>query len=85
MPILSVIIGALSADLPLDWSVDPTDWDVRRFASEAIRGGALRGVETTASPSEMFEAYVVDRFTSPDGQRHIYLRPSGAFAGPRSA
>jgi hypothetical protein len=84
MPILSVIIGALSADLPLDWNVDPTDWDVRRLALEAVRSGAVRGLAPPALP-ESFDSYVVDRFTSPDGQRRIYLRPQVPFAGPRSA
>jgi hypothetical protein len=85
MPILSVIIGALSADLPLDAVGEPTDWDVRRLAVEAIRGGAVRGLSNLALPPGAFDGYVVDRFTSPDGQRRIYLRPQVPFGGPRSA
>ncbi len=86
MALLNITYGAVSADVVLDAFAEPTDWDVRRLAVEAVRGGRLAGLDQQpALPPSAFDAYVVDRFTSPGGQKRIYLRPQVPFAGPRSA
>lgn len=74
MAVLNITYGGFSTDHPLDLMVEPTDSDIRRVAIELIRAGAAA-----------FEHYVVDRFTSPNGERRIYLRPKVPFGGPRSA
>lgn len=74
MAVLNITYGGLSTDHPLDLLVELTDSDIRRVAVELIRAGAAA-----------FEHYVVDRFTSPSGERRIYLRPKVPFGGPRSA
>lgn len=79
MAVLNITHGGLSTDYSLDSLlgdkvVELTDSDVRRIAVEIIRAGAAA-----------FEHYVVDRFTSPRGERRIYLRPKVPFGGPRSA
>jgi hypothetical protein len=74
MAVLNITYGGSSTDHPLDLMVELTDSDIRRIAVELIRAGAAA-----------FEHYVVDRFTSPGGERRIYLRPKVPFGGPRSA
>jgi hypothetical protein len=85
MAVLNITYAGLSADYPLDTMLELTDSDVRRIAVEVVRGGGVRGLTMPTLPPGAFDHYVVDRFTSPAGERRIYLRPKVPFGGARSA
>jgi hypothetical protein len=78
MTVLNITYNGLSADYPLDASYDLTDADVRRIATEVVRSGGVRGLIVNDLSDRAFDNYVVDRFTTAQGQR-IYLRPKVPF------
>lgn len=82
MSFLNITYAGLSADFPLDAHANLTDADVRRIAVEVVRAGGVRGMAFPQLGSDAFDHYVVDRFTSPRGERRIYLRPKVPFGGP---
>lgn len=85
MTVLNITYAGLSADYALDVEVNLTDTDIRRIASEVVRSGGVRGMAFPDLPAQAFDSYVIDRFTSPGGERRIYLRPKVPFGGRRSA
>jgi hypothetical protein len=44
-----------------------------------VRSGGVRGLHLPNLPANAFQAYVVDRLRSPDGEQRIYLRPKVPF------
>ena len=85
MAVLNITYSGLSSDFPLDSGVNLTDGDVRRIAVEVVRAGGVRGMTFPQLAVSAFDNYVVDRFTGPDGEHRIYLRPKVPFGGRRSA
>lgn len=79
MSFLNVTYAGLSADFPIDANANLTDADVRRIAVEVVRAGGVRGRAFPQLADNAFDHYVVDRFTSPRGERRIYLRPKVPF------
>ena len=85
MAVLNITYAGLSADFPLESGVNLTDGDVRRIAVEVVRAGGVRNMAFPQVSDNVFDHYVVDRFTGPAGERRIYLRPKVPFGGRRSA
>ena len=83
MTVLNITYNGLSADYPLDADYSLSDQDVRRIATEVVRGGGLRGLHIANLPRNAFRNYMVDRFTGPNGDRRIYLRPKVPFGAGR--
>ena len=79
MTVLNITYNGLSADYTLDAHYHLDDQDVRRIATEVVRGGGLRGLHVPHLPRNAFRHYVVDRFSAPNGDRRIYLRPKVPF------
>jgi hypothetical protein len=79
MAVLNITYNGLSADYPLDVDYNLTDRDVRRIAVEVVRSGGIRGLQVANLNDRAFDAYVVDRFDTPQGGRRIYLRPKVPF------
>ncbi len=85
MTTLNITYNGLSADYTLDADYNLSNRDVRRIATEVVRGGGLRGLHSANLPRGAFDNYVIDRFAAPNGDRRIYLRPKVPFGVPTSA
>jgi len=83
MAVLNITLNGISADYPLEVEYELSNDDVRRIAVEVVRSGEIPGLHVAALGAGAFDHYVVDRLTSPDGKRRIYLRPKVPF-GARS-
>ena len=79
MTVLNITYNGMSADYPMDANYKLNDQDVRRIATELVQGGGLRGMHYSNLPRNAFRHYVVDRFTAPNGDKRIYLRPKVPF------
>jgi hypothetical protein len=77
--ILNITYQGLSADYPLELDAQLSDADVRRIAVEVLRAGSVPGLALPELPDAAFQHFVVDRFTSPQGQVRLYLRPKVPF------
>lgn len=79
MAILNITYNGLSADFPFQADEHLSDADIRRVAIELVRTSGIRGMYGKNVPANAFAHYVVDRLTSPTGERRIYLRPKVPF------
>lgn len=77
--VLNITLQGVSVDHPLEFDGEPRDADVKRIALELVRSGDLPGLHVSALPEATFEAYVVDRFDTPEGGRRLFLRPKVPF------
>jgi hypothetical protein len=69
-----------NGDLPDPVSYDAADGDVLQWASEAIRGGGVPGVD--ADPNVNLKDFVVEKYAAKDGQPNkIVVRPKTPFGG----
>lgn len=72
-----------NGELPDPVSYDAADGDVLQWASEAIRGGDIPGID--ADPTVSLQDFVVDRFAAKDDlPNRISIRPKTPFGGFRS-
>ena len=79
MAVLNITYNGMSADYHMDVDFNLSDYDVRRIAVEVIRSGGIRGLHIANLTDNTFRGYMVDRLTSPKGERRIYLRPKVPF------
>ena len=79
--VLNITLNGVSADYPLEYDGEPRDADVKRIAVEVVRSGNLPGLHVGGLPESTFDAYVVDRFDTPEGGRRLFLRPKVPFGG----
>jgi len=77
--ILNITYNGMSVDFDIDLSFDLGDADIRRIAVELIQSGDAEGLHIANLPDNTFANYVVDRVTTPEGGRRIYLRPKVPF------
>lgn len=71
---LNVSIGGEQGDLDDPVNYDATDDEVRRWATEAIRAGNIRGISARSDAD--FTDYRVDRIDAKDGlPNRLSLRP----------
>lgn len=78
MAILNVTLEGVSADYPREIDSNLSDRDIKRIAEEVIRSGEIPGLRIDISP-DVFMNFVVDRFTTPEGDIRLYLRPKVPF------
>lgn len=77
--ILNISWQGQNGDLPNPILFDSTPEDVRRWATEAVRGG-IPGIAADANVN--FQDFVVERFPSKDGlPNRVLLRGKTAFGG----
>jgi len=77
---LNITWAGQNGDLPDPISYDAADGDVLQWASEAIRGGDVPGID--ADPNVDLQDFVVDRFAAKDDQPNkILVRPKTPFGG----
>lgn len=62
--VLNISWQGQNGDLPNPILYDSTDADIRRWATEAVRGG-IRGID--ADPTVNFQDFIVERVAAKDG------------------
>ena len=77
--VLNITWAGQNGDLPNPILFDSTDVDIRRWATEAVRGG-IPGI--TADVRVDFQDFVVERFGATAGlPNRVVLRPKTPFGG----
>jgi len=77
--VLNITWQGQNGDLPNPILFDSTDVDIRRWATEAVRGG-IPGI--TADANVNFQDFVVERFSATAGlPNRVVLRPKTPFGG----
>lgn len=79
MAILNITYQGLSADYSMHVDESMRDRDIRRIAVEVVRSGEIKGLHIANLSDRAFDDYVVDRLTTPRGDKRIYLRPKVPF------
>jgi len=75
--VLNITWAGQNGDLPTPVLFDSTDVDIRRWATEAVRGG-IPGI--TADANVNFADFVVERFGATEGlPNRVLLRPKTAY------
>lgn len=75
---LNITVNGQNGDLPDFVAFDASDLQIKTWATEAVAGGGIPGID--AVPGVSFENYVVDRFPARDDQvARLMLRPKTAF------
>ena len=78
---VNITYAGSNGDLPDPVHFDSSDEDIKRWVTEAVRGGGVPGI--AADPNADFSEFVVDRFTPNETRQHhlLQLRPKTPFGG----
>lgn len=76
---LNITVNGMNGDLPDPVPYDATDGDIKAWATEAVAGGSVPGID--ADPDVDFADFIIQRFGANEGRptNRLFLRPKTPF------